>query len=194
MVSMITTILSPVPEAKRQSRRGFTLVEMMIAAGISALILTGIMTTFLHLGRSGARFQNYNDMEAQTRRTLELFAQDVRQASTVTWNSATSVTFTVNGLTVTYANSANNFTRQIGAGAVGNVISGLTPNTFQFRAFNLDGTELPLATAANRTAANSSTKQVQISMQAERSQQTLATATNTVLSARFILRNVIVTA
>lgn len=48
--------------------------------------------------------------------------------------------------------------------------------------------------AANRTAANHSTKQVQISMQAERSQQTLATATNTVLSARYVLRNIIVTA
>ena len=158
------------------------------------MILTGVMTTFLFLGRSGARFQNYNDMEAQSRRTLELFAQDVRQASTINWNSETSVTFTVNGLTVTYTNTADNFTRQIGAGAVGNVISGLTPNTFQFRAFNLDGDELPLSTAANRAAANTSTKQVQISMQAERSQQTLAIATNTVLSARFILRNIIVTA
>jgi hypothetical protein len=167
---------------------------MMVAAGISAMILTGIMTTFLFIGRSGARFQNYNDMEAQTRRTLELFAQDVRQASTITWNSESSVSFTVNGVTVTYANSSNNFTRQIGTGAVGNVITGLTPNTFSFRAFNLDGDELPLATAANRTAANSSTKQVQISMQAERSQQTLATATNTVLSARYILRNISVTA
>ncbi len=191
---MITTTLSHVPEAKRQSRRGFTLVEMMVAAGISAMVLTGIMTTFLFLGRTGARFQNYNDMEAQTRRTLELFAQDVRQASTITWNSEDSVTFTVNGLTVTYTNTSNNFTRQIGAGTVGNMISGLTANSFNFRAFNLDGTELPLTTAALRTAANTSTKQVQISMQAERSQQTLATATNTVLSARYILRNIIVTA
>ena len=101
---------------------------------------------------------------------------------------------TVNGITVVYGQTSDNFTRQLNGGAVGNVISGLTPNTFSFRAFNLDGDELPLATAANRTAANTTTKQVQISMQAQRSQQTVATATNTVLSARFILRNIIVTA
>lgn len=191
---MITTTLSPVPNSRPNRVRGFTLVEMMVAGGISAIVLTGIMTTFLFLGRSGARFQNYNDMEAQSRRTLELFAQDVRQASSITWNSDTSLTLTVNGLTVSYASSGGNFTRQINGGAVGNLITGITANTFSFRAFNLDGDELPLSTAAERTAANNTTKQVQISMQTERSQQTLAVATNTVLSARFILRNVIVTA
>lgn len=191
---MITTTRSPARNPTRRLKRGFTLVEMMVAAGITAMVLTGIMTTFLFMGRSGARFQNYNDMEAQTRRTLELFAQDIRQASTITWNSETSLTLTVNGLTVSYASSSGNFTRQIGSGAVGNMITGITANTFSFRAFNLDGDELSLSTAAERTAANHSTKQVQISMQAERSQQTLATATNTVLSARYVLRNVIVTA
>lgn len=191
---MITTTHSPAPVHKPARKRGFTLVEIMIAAGISAFVLTGVMTTFLFLGRSGATFQNYNDMESQARRALELFAQDVRQASAITWNAETTVTLTVNGVTVTYSHTGSDFTRQINGGATGVLISGITSGTFSFRAFNIDGDELPLSTAAERTAANTSSKQLQISMQSERSRRTLATATNTVLSARFILRNLIVTA
>lgn len=166
----------------------------MVSAGIAAFVMAGVMTTFVFLGRSGVTFQNYNDMEAQSRRALELFAQDVRQASTITWNSQTQLTLTVNSVTVAYSYSGGDFTRQIGGGAIGSIITSITAGTFSFRAFNLDGDELPLTTAAERTAANGTTKQLQLSMQSERSRQTLATSTNSVLSARFILRNIFVTA
>jgi len=53
---------------------------------------------------------------------------------------------------------------------------------------------MPLSTAAERTAASSSTKQLQITLEATRTNTTVVAATNTVLSARFILRNKIVTA
>ena len=48
--------------------------------------------------------------------------------------------------------------------------------------------------AAELAAAGTNTKQLQISLQASRTNQTVVAATNTVLSARFILRNKIVTA
>ena len=66
--------------------------------------------------------------------------------------------------------------------------------TLLARAYNVTGSELPLASGANLTAAGSSTKQLQISLEASRQTQTVAVATNLVLSARFILRNKIVTA
>ena len=71
---------------------------------------------------------------------------------------------------------------------------GITPGTFTFKSFNVVGTPLPLTTAAELLAAGSSTKQLQISLEAARTTQTVASATNTVLSARFILRNKVVTA
>ena len=51
-----------------------------------------------------------------------------------------------------------------------------------------------VTTVAERSTASSSTKQLQISLEASRSNTTVVAATNTVLSARFILRNKIVTA
>jgi Tfp pilus assembly protein PilW len=192
---MTTIIQSRIRNRRRGPAAGFTLVELMIGAGLSVFVLAGILTTFLFLGRSGANIQNYSDMESQARKALELFAEDVRQASAITWHSNVNITLAVNSLPVAYTyNSADGtFVRTDAAGAR-TLITGITRNTFVFRSYNVAGTELPLATSANLTAANSSTKQLQISLEASRTNHTVVTATNTVLSARFILRNKIVTA
>lgn len=186
---MTTTTLLPIRKPAR--RRGFTLVEVMIGAALSTFILAGVLSTFLFLGRSGANMRNYSDMESQARRGLELFAEDVRQASSITWNSATSATIVVNAASITYAyDSGTRIFSRNGAA----LITGITPGTFAFSAFNVAGGEMPLSTAAERTAASSSTKQLQITLEATRTNTTVVAATNTVLSARFILRNKIVTA
>lgn len=185
---MITITPSPI---RNRARRGFTLVEMMVGASLASFILAGVLSTFLFLGRSGANLRNYSDMEAEARKGLELFAEDTRQASAITWNSATSVRLTVNATSITYAydSTTRRFTRNGAA-----IISNINAGTFSFKAYNVAGAELPLVTATNLTTATTSTKQLQISLEASRTTQTVATATNTVLSARFILRNRIVTA
>jgi prepilin-type N-terminal cleavage/methylation domain-containing protein len=155
---MTTTTLSPT--RKRASRRGFTLVEVMISAGLGAFLLAAVLSTFLFMGRSGTNLQNYSDMEGQARQALEAFAEDVRQASAITWNSNVSMTLTVNSASVVYEYDSS-------------------AKTFS---------------SSDRTTANSSTKQVQISLEASRTNTTVVAATNTVLSARFILRNKVVTA
>ncbi len=167
----------------------------MIGAGLSTFILAGILSTFLFMGRTGANLWNYSDMETQARRALELFAQDVRQASAITWNSSSSVTLTVNAGTIVYAHNSGTgaFTRTSGA-TTQTLITGIAPGTFAFKAYNLSGTEMPLASAAQLTAAGSSTKQLQISLEASRTTRTVTRASNLVLSARYILRNKVVTA
>jgi len=167
----------------------------MIGAGLSTFILAAVLSTFLFMGRAGANLSNYSDMETESRRSLEMFAADVRQASVITWTSGTSVTFTVNAATITYAynSGAGTFTRTVGA-ATRTLITGITPGSFAFTPYNLLGAELPLATSANLTAAGSSTKQLQISLQVSRNTRTVTTATNLVLSARYILRNRMVAA
>ena len=173
---------------------GFTLVELMIGASLGAFILAGVLSTFLFMGRSGANLQNYNDMESQARKALELFAEDTRQASGVTWGSDNnSVTLTVSGASVayTYDPSARAFNRRDGT-STRVLVTGIT--TFAFTAYNISGNAVPISTAAERTAANGTTKQLQISLEAARNSQTVVAATNTVLSARFVLRNKKVTA
>jgi Tfp pilus assembly protein PilW len=167
----------------------------MIGAALAAFILAGVISTFLFLGRSGANVRNYSDMESQARKGLELFAEDVRQASSIVWTTNQQITLTVNSANVVYIYSSVNGTfSRVDAGSNRVLISGITSGTFMFRSFNVAGTELPLTSAAQLTAAGSSTKQLQISLEASRTNQTVVAATNTVLSARFILRNKVVTA
>lgn len=176
----------------RRQARGFTLDEVLIGATLGSFVLLGILTTFLFLGRSGANLRNYSDMESQARKALETFAEDTRQASAVTWTSATSVTMVVNAANVTYTFATGNFSRTA-AGTTRTLLSGIT--TFSFLAYSITGTAITdFSSAAARTTANGLTKQIQISLSASRSTTTVATATNIVLSARYVLRNKHVTA
>lgn len=189
---MTTTTLSPIPRRDRTGTRGFTLVEVMIGATLSSFILVAVMSSFLFLGRSGANIQNYNDMESEARTALELFAEDTRQASSIAWTSATEVTLTVTGNSIIYAYDASTkeFQRTVVVAGTPNtrtLVSGIT--SFTFNAYSITGVDLPLTTAAELATATKSTKQLQISLEAARSTQTVVDATNTVLSARFILRN-----
>ena len=194
---MITTILSPTANRRRFGRNtaGFTLVEVMVAAFISVFVLTGVITAALFIGRSAVNIRNYTDMETQGRKLLEYFAEDTRQASSVAWaiggNSVTLVVNTIN-VTYTYSPTALTLTRTL-AGAPNVSVSNV--NSFQFLAYTINGTQITNFTtpAACTTAANN-TKQIQISLAASRSRQTLTNTTSTVLSARFILRNKKVTA
>lgn len=200
---MTTTIPSPVRDGGAAAR-GFTLVEMLIGSSLAAFILTAVMTTFLFLGRSGTNIQNYNDMEAQSRRALEQFAQDVRQASDITWPAAATSTQTINGQSVTltwtdgaavrlvvdgvavfyvYAANQTGFYRLTGT-RNNLLVSGIV--SFQFSAYSITGASVSLA---DLTAAARQTKQLQISLEAQRTNRTVARATNLVLSARYILRN-----
>ncbi len=83
-------------------RRGFTLVELLVAAGLSGFILSGILTTFVMLGRSGYNAANYSIMEAEARRALETFSEEARLSSNITWNGSNSITLTVVNAAGTY--------------------------------------------------------------------------------------------
>ena len=167
----------------------------MIGAALSSFILAGVLSTFLFLGRSGANIQNYNDMESQARSALELFAEDTRQASAITWITDEEIYLTVNSQAIYYYydSGTSTFYRKVtSSGTPRALVSGVT--TFSFKAYNITGTSLALDTAAELATASKSTKQLQISLEAARSSETVVDATNTVLSARFILRNKRITA
>lgn len=190
------TIITHFPKAeslRHRSLRGFTLVEVLVSASLSAFLLTGVLASFLFMGRSGISLQNYSDMEEQARVALEIFGQDVRMAKGITWTSSTSLTLTVpdsggeKKYTYIYNRSTGGFTRQQTApstGAVVTLISGV--QQFAFTGYSIDTDSVNLS---NLTTANATTKQVQIQLTAVRTSSTVADATNSVISARFVLRN-----
>lgn len=188
------------PESGRP-RAGFTLIEVLISSALASAVLAAVFSTFLFLGRSGANMANYTTMEAEARKALELFAEDTRQGGGVIWNSATSLTLVVNNLPITYAYNAGarTFTRTYRPSASSTatrtvvLVTGITD--FSFLAYKITGTPITdFSTAAARAQANVSTKQVQLSLSASRTATTVTTATNIVLSARYVLRNRKVTA
>lgn len=195
---------TPKPTAERRGFvRAFTLVEVMVASALGVIVLAGVMTAFLFLGRTGYAVQNYSDMESQARTAMETFALDVRMAYDVAWTvssgEATAVTVTVEEggnpakYTYTYNASAGTFSRQKVHPAVGTsrtLLTGIKANNRVdfFTAYKIDTQRIDFATTSSG-AASSMTKQIQISLEAQRLRTTLSAATNKVVSARFVLRN-----
>jgi prepilin-type N-terminal cleavage/methylation domain-containing protein len=122
--------------ARFQSQAGFTLVELMVGATLSAAIMAAVLSSYIYLGRGLARLANQQTLDTEARRTLAYFTQDVQSSSgltdtanlsdsrlslvvpsvtgtnTVTYyynNTASDAAVTVNGISVTM--TANALTR-----------------------------------------------------------------------------------
>lgn len=71
--------------APTRSAAGFTLVELIIGMTLSLMVMGAILSSYIFLGRNFARqgmgSGNEPNLEAQGRRTLAYFTQDVRMAS-----------------------------------------------------------------------------------------------------------------
>jgi Tfp pilus assembly protein PilV len=190
--------MSPTNRLSSAARRnrGFTLVEVMIGSTLSIIVLAGVMTAFLMLGRSGYNAANYSMMEAESRRALEMFSTDARMSNYIKWNSNASVTLRISGQYVTYGydNSTSGATAQCfyrmpgeASSTAQKLILVRNVTEFSFRRYKvINGVDF---TANN----DLETKQIQITLRSVRTGTTTVAATNAVLSARVVLRNKVVT-
>ncbi len=176
---------------------GFTLIELMVAAGLSALILSAVLTTNLQLVRSGVRITQYAEMSAQIRRGLEQFEGDVKSASGITWNSASDITLTLPALDgstrqVTYAWTGATQSFFLVPGASSAATAGRVVLVRGIPALAGGGAGLVFARYdrdGGPAASDLATKGVQVSINVVRTARTAATATDTAVSAIFVLRN-----
>lgn len=188
---------STIPSKARSRQSGFTLLELMVSGALSAMVMAGVFSSFLMVNRSGVNAINYCLMETQARKALEEFSQDVRMASTVTWNSANSITLTVPNnytstsgkVTYVYDSSTNPYSatkqslyRMPGDSAASNPKTVLIRNIKEFSFSRYDRLDLP-------STADTTTKRIQLSMKASISTQITATTSQYVLSSSYILRN-----
>lgn len=179
-----------------RSCRGFTLVEVMVAAALGGLIMVGVLATNLQIVRSGIRITQYSDMEAQVRRGLERLGRDVRIASDITWNGPGSITLTIPSggqlLPFTYAWSGTTQTFYVvpgrdAASTAGRVTlvrdipapAGGAPGV-AFARFDRDG---------NAAANDGATKRIQVTMRLSRKSTGVAAASHNVVSATYTMRN-----
>lgn len=178
-----------------RSAAGFTLVEVLISTGLSAMVLAGVLSAFLFLSRSGAQASYYNDMQRDVRNALEKFTGDLRMTSAIAWNGSQSITLTVpNNYTstanqVTYAydssttgTTAGCFYYAPGSAAANGTRTVLARNVVSFAFARFDRLDAPATT-------NNTTKRIQVSFTLRSSRATLAGATDQTISSSTILRN-----
>lgn len=181
----------------RRHSRGFTLVELMVGAGLSAIVLAGVLSSFLMMGRVGANVANYTEIEAEARSALEQFSREVRVAFDVTAYDDNSVTLSIPDATtnptglaysVTYAfDSANKRLNRNGSPLITGVVA--NPGTPFFNYYRRIRTGYVEGYTTNTVLNRAEIKQIEVSFALQRKNVTVTTATNKVLSARFILRN-----
>lgn len=186
--------------AGQRRRAGFTLTEVMVSAGLASMVLAGVLGAFLLIGRTGYASSNYSEMESQIRRALDVFGADARKATNIQWTDPRTITLAVvttgNSTTlVTYAYDADpasagfrSFYRV--AGPVGSTaprtnLVRQVASDFSFQRFKL---EQP-GVADNTAASDLETKQIQVNLRAERTGATTVTASQSAVSARYLLRN-----
>lgn len=167
---------------------GFTLVEVMVSTVLAGIILVAILSAFLFLCRGGLRLSHYNDMETESRKVLQRFGQDVRQAQDASWTTVNTLRLTVDGATVTYGynTTARRLTRTSANGATTVLASGLS--SFQFRAYNINGGELTDA-STDLTEVGGATKMIQVELALSRTSGSQLGAQSEIMSARYVLRN-----
>jgi Tfp pilus assembly protein PilW len=175
--------------------RAFTLVEVLIAATLSVFVLAGVLSAFIFLTRSGFRASGYSELDAEVRRGLDVFARDTRNATDVRWNNNQSITLKIADGQVTYAyddNAASTTYRsflRINGDATATeaplvLIQNVDPS-FSFRRFKIAQPGVDDNSAAN----DRETKQLQLTLRATRTTSSATGASNSAVSARYMLRN-----
>lgn len=66
-----------------RSRAGFTLVEMLVAMGISALLVLTVTSLSMYSSRNFVALSNYSELDTANRLAMDQFTSDVRQANFV---------------------------------------------------------------------------------------------------------------
>lgn len=168
----------------RAPNRGFTLVEVMVATSLAAMLSAAILSSFIFILRAERSLANYAEMNTQARRLLEQLGRDARSATDVSNTTATSITMSVpsnlsggvQDVTYTYDASAGTISRQIG-GTSTVLVKNVNTLTFNF-----------LNSSNTATSSLLELKQMQVSLRILRTVQQ-ATTSEYVISAQYTLRS-----
>lgn len=71
---------------------GFTLVEVLVGAALSAAVMAAVLSSYIYMGRGLGRLANQQTLESEGRRTIAFFTRDARMASDLTDTANLSAT------------------------------------------------------------------------------------------------------
>lgn len=91
-----------------RSGRGYTLVEVVVAAGVASILFLTLMTFAAFAGRSFQAMTNYQDLDRKSRGALDQLSRDIRRASYLVTNSSTRIVLMdTDGTNLTYDYSSS---------------------------------------------------------------------------------------
>lgn len=129
--------------AHLKPRAGFTLVELLVGATLSAAVMAAVLSSYLFMGRNLARLANQQTLQTESHRTLAYFNRDVRMAS---------------GLTDTGNLSATRVALTVPEGTGSNTITYYHNNTTSTASVTINGTSVTMpANSLTRCVYNGST-------------------------------------
>jgi Tfp pilus assembly protein PilW len=173
-----------------------------MATGIGAIVMAGVLSTFLMMGRSGINAYNYVGMESEARTALEYFAEDVRMANSISWTSATDITLNVirstgynttsntNSVRYYYETSSSSPNYQCFVRVGPNRASGVSETRVLIHNVQSDFAFSRWTNGVSIAATgNSNTAMLQLKLTIKIASITAVAASNLVVSARYILRN-----
>src|SRR3954469_22801441 len=91
----------------KRSCRGFTLLELMVAVGIGALVLGAAVSVYVFSMRSFAAMANYSDLNNKSRYASDLISRDIRSCLKVV--NATTTQLVLNEPDDTTGNTTYNY-------------------------------------------------------------------------------------
>lgn len=169
------------------ARRGFTLVEVMVATSLGLTLLTGLVSLFFYTNRSFASLTNYLDLDQKSAVALDKMSREVRQVNKLTALSATSLTFQdydLGTLQYIYDSGAQTLTR-VKNGVSETLLTGCSSMTFAaFDRVPNGNTYLPVSTTNAAMA-----KVVELTWNCSRAILGATANTESMQSARIVIRN-----
>ncbi len=172
---------------KARTATGSTLVEALIATGITALLILVLMSITMFSGRAFAAFYNYVDLDDHNKIAMDTLTSDLRECIRVTAFTATEISIEdSDGFTIkyTYSPSARTLIRSKN-GIEKRLLTGCDSLTFTIAQRNPVGyTYEELYKAATPTTA----KVVQVSWNCSRTILGLKANTENVQTARIVIR------
>lgn len=174
-------------------RRGFTLVEVMVAVTLLGLILASVLATFTVFAKSVAGLGNYATMSRDSRGGLEVISRDLHVADSLTLATENEMTMVLpadaGGGTVNYKydSQKGSFTRTAVDSSGTETKRELFDDVAKFSLiyYNRLGGD---ALAYNLGSLLSETKSVQLNAKLVKAVVTTDT-TDYIISARFLMRN-----
>jgi prepilin-type N-terminal cleavage/methylation domain-containing protein len=168
----------------RGRRGGFTLVELMIATVLSAVVFAAIFSAYLFMARNLGRLTYNEQQQTQNRRALFQFSKDVGDATSISGTpTSSSLILVLPSGNVTYSYASNKLTRTTTTTTT--LLSNLVSFTFVY--YPKSGT-----TALSGTISNPNITVFRISMEytsAVGSSSNGTQATVSMVSPQIVLRN-----